>query len=316
MKKLIAFAIAIIIHVAILFGGNAIYRPAEIYLQQGQSSIEMNLVPSIESRESKEDQKKKESQNEQEERVVPTEIVEQPELLEEVSTPEENLEQNNIEEVYEVEHDQVTVTEDVTSQKEKANKEESILKESDHIKEQEITKNRNKKKKQPIVKKLQEVIKQNPVKEKIVKEKQTKEKEIHEKEKSNKLERNHDIVENVSPSEEKSKSDSNAPSSTEIVADILTKGITAPTIEGVSKPRYPSSCRRKAHEGVCILEATIDSKGNCTKISISQSAGCEKLNKSAIKALKRARFSPAKSLGINITSTKKVAFKFKIEDVD
>lgn len=115
---------------------------------------------------------------------------------------------------------------------------------------------------------------------------------------------------------EQSDTESETIPSTERLADLLDKGITAPSISGIKKPKYPFSCRKKGHEGVTVLQATIDKNGRCTAIQIISTAGCPKLDESALKVLKNAKFSPGKSFGVNITSTKKMAFKFKIKDID
>lgn len=103
--------------------------------------------------------------------------------------------------------------------------------------------------------------------------------------------------------------------SREIIADIKTKGvIVGAVVKNVFKPSYPLSCRRRGHEGITVLEVTILSKGKCGNIEIVKSAGCELLDKAAIKALKKAEYIPAKRLGVPFTSTKKIAFNFKLED--
>jgi len=103
--------------------------------------------------------------------------------------------------------------------------------------------------------------------------------------------------------------------SKEIIADVKVKGVTmGATINNVFKPFYPSSCKRQGHEGTTVLEVTILSKGKCGNIEIIKSAGCESLDKAARKALKKADFIPARRLGVPFTTTKKIAFNFKLED--
>ncbi|MFQ5686326.1 MAG: TonB family protein [Candidatus Scalindua sp.] len=103
--------------------------------------------------------------------------------------------------------------------------------------------------------------------------------------------------------------------SKEVISDIKEKGvITGASIKNVFKPFYPSSCKRRGHEGATVLEITILSKGKCGNIKIIRSAGCESLDKAAIKALKKADFIPARRLGAPFTTTKKIVFNFKLED--
>jgi protein TonB len=103
--------------------------------------------------------------------------------------------------------------------------------------------------------------------------------------------------------------------SKEIIADDKTKGVTmGAMVKNIFKPSYPSSCKRQGHEGTTILEVTILSKGKRGNIEIIQSAGCESLDKAAIKALKKAKYIPAKQLGVPFATTKKIAFNFRLED--
>lgn len=104
--------------------------------------------------------------------------------------------------------------------------------------------------------------------------------------------------------------------SREEIADLLEKGIREAVISGIEKPEYPLSCRKNGHEGTVILEVTIDKNGSCIGINLVQSAGCSSLDKSARKSLKNARFNPAERFGIKISSTKKIAFRFKIKEID
>ena len=114
---------------------------------------------------------------------------------------------------------------------------------------------------------------------------------------------------------QKQKNNTATQNSKEIIADVKVKGVTmGAMVKNVFKPSYPSSCKRLGHEGTIVLKVTILSKGKCDSIEIIKSAGCESLDKAAIKALKKAKYIPAKRLGIPFTTTKKLAFNFKLED--
>jgi len=111
------------------------------------------------------------------------------------------------------------------------------------------------------------------------------------------------------------KRDTTAIDSKEIIADIKEKGvITGAVIKDVLKPFYPSSCKRRGHEGTTVLEVTILSNGTCGNVDIIKTAGCESLDKAALQALKNADFIPAMRLGVPFSATKKIAFNFKLED--
>ena len=114
---------------------------------------------------------------------------------------------------------------------------------------------------------------------------------------------------------QKQKNNTATQNSKEIIADVKVKGVTmGAMVKNVFKPSYPSSCKRLGHEGATVLKVTILSKGKCGRIEIIKSAGCESLDKAAIKALKKAKYIPAKRLGVPFTTIKKIAFNFKLED--
>ena len=93
---------------------------------------------------------------------------------------------------------------------------------------------------------------------------------------------------------QKQKSNTATQNSKEIIADVKVKGVTmGAMVKNVFKPSYPSSCKRLGHEGATVLKVTILSKGKCGSIEIIKSAGCESLDKAAIKALKKAKYIPA-----------------------
>ncbi|NOG84487.1 MAG: TonB family protein [Planctomycetes bacterium] len=114
------------------------------------------------------------------------------------------------------------------------------------------------------------------------------------------------------PVPKQSKSTNN---SKEIIADVKVKGVTTGAmVKNVFKPSYPLSCKRQGHEGTTILEVTILSNGKRGNIDIVKSAGCKSLDKAAIKALKKAKYIPAKRIGVPFTASKKIVFHFKLED--
>jgi protein TonB len=58
-------------------------------------------------------------------------------------------------------------------------------------------------------------------------------------------------------------------------------------------PRYPFAARRRGEEGKVVLKLTIDEKGNLLNIEVIESTGSD-FTVSAIEAVKRSKFSPAK----------------------
>jgi TonB family protein len=58
-------------------------------------------------------------------------------------------------------------------------------------------------------------------------------------------------------------------------------------------PQYPFAARRRGEEGRVVLKLTIDAKGNLLNIEVIESTGSD-FTVSAIEAVKRSKFSPAK----------------------
>ncbi len=78
------------------------------------------------------------------------------------------------------------------------------------------------------------------------------------------------------------------------------------------EPEYPRSSRRKGHEGRVVLSVVILENGDYEKIKVAHSSGYSRLDKAALKALKRASFIPAKKDGMAVSSSKQIAFTFRL----
>lgn len=341
MKILIPFLIAVFIHIAFIFAGNKIYKPAEVYFEPGESAIEMKLVSSIASPQTKTplipeseiiketvETHKPEITEEIVEAEEPEEIVEteEPETTDEI-VETEDLEENVVEkdpklqpeEPEEPEEPEVkTETEPVVLEEEINEEQKSLLKADTDpvIVEEEINIEQElilKEDKEPV----KETIKEEVVKQQNLEEKPKKpilDNKISKNDKETKVNKN--VLEKKELLEEQIEADTDSTPSTEIVADTLDKGISAPKATGVKRPKYPYSCRKKGHEGVSVLEVVIDAQGNCVDIKIVKSAGCIKLDESAKKVLKKAKFIPAEQFGIKVTGSKKMAFRFRIKDLE
>lgn len=262
MKIPVSFLIAVVVHVVFLFAGNAIYKPAEVYFQHGESAIQIKLISSIQSHERKETSAAK--------RTMEDDIAEEAVKLQNPDSPSEPLKNDSaIKSV--LMPDQESVIDSAMNETYQS-KDESKTSDRQTSSDKSAKQNTN-------------IVKEND---------------------------QYKIARQVKDGDAESDS---APS-TEIIADLMEKGITALAVTGVEKPEYPLSCRRKGHEGVAILESTIDKDGKCIDINVVKTAGCSELDESAMNALKKARYTPAKSFGVNIRSTKRIAFRFTIKDID
>ena len=125
----------------------------------------------------------------------------------------------------------------------------------------------------------------------------------------------------VEKSEERKeeKKEDNTVNSREIVADLKEKGVITDTeVKMVSfyKPEYPEYCRKRGQEGVVILTVCISAEGMGHSIKIVKSSGYLKLDNAAVEALKKAKLIPARRMGVPVTTTERIAFRFRLEDIE
>jgi protein TonB len=75
-------------------------------------------------------------------------------------------------------------------------------------------------------------------------------------------------------------------------------GISARPIGGYQvKPRYPESARRRGIEGTVLLKMRITAQGRVEDVQVARSAGHPDLDESAMEAVRRWRFEPARRNG-------------------
>ncbi len=79
--------------------------------------------------------------------------------------------------------------------------------------------------------------------------------------------------------------------SVENAGDLSSKMISA------TPPRYPLEARRKHKEGVVVLTVLLGTDGSVADISISKSSGFDDLDKAALNAVRRWRWSPTQRNG-------------------
>jgi len=92
-------------------------------------------------------------------------------------------------------------------------------------------------------------------------------------------------------------------------------GMVPAKVVNLSKPKYPSYSRMHGEEGTVVFSVEVRTNGNPGKIEILSSSGYPRLDQAAIQALEKATFIPAKMGGSIVSSTKRIAFTFKlIED--
>ena len=88
--------------------------------------------------------------------------------------------------------------------------------------------------------------------------------------------------------------------------------LTEATSQSSVSPFYPQFSRRRGEEGVVMLALKISANGKVTNIYIEQSSGHKRLDKAAIKAVNKARFTPATRFGKPCESTLVQTFTFRL----
>ena len=90
--------------------------------------------------------------------------------------------------------------------------------------------------------------------------------------------------------------------------------VTEAAVQSACRPVYPGMSRRRNEEGIVVLSVDVDAAGVGSNIQIVQSSGHRRLDKAAVKALKKARFSPATRFGKPVASTLTRTFNFQLSD--
>ena len=78
----------------------------------------------------------------------------------------------------------------------------------------------------------------------------------------------------------------------------------------MNPPNYPPDERRRGIEGRVILVITVDANGDPTNIDVETSSGNRNLDREAVKAARRWRFSPAMRNGQRVGGRVRVPVDF------
>jgi len=89
----------------------------------------------------------------------------------------------------------------------------------------------------------------------------------------------------------------------------FTKCDSPPGLITLIRPKYPKEARKRNIKGSVILKAFVNTKGVVEEVKISE--GIKGLNKSAINAVKKARFKPAKYRGEKVPAWISLSIDFE-----
>jgi len=91
-------------------------------------------------------------------------------------------------------------------------------------------------------------------------------------------------------------------------------GISARPVGGYQvKPRYPESARRQGVEGTVLLKMRITEQGRVEDVQVERSAGHPDLDQSAMEAVQRWRFEPARRSGEPVAVWVLIPVEFKLQ---
>ncbi len=79
-------------------------------------------------------------------------------------------------------------------------------------------------------------------------------------------------------------------------------------------PRYPEAARRAGEEGLVLLEVVVDRSGRPKEVSLLEGSGHEHLDRSALAAVRRWIFEPARVGPLSVESTVQVPIRFRLDD--
>ena len=88
--------------------------------------------------------------------------------------------------------------------------------------------------------------------------------------------------------------------------------VEAPVPVRMVAPEYPSELRRDGLGGVVTIACTIDEQGNVKDITIQKTTN-EGFNRSALNALKKWKFKPARLDGVAVAQKVTIPLKFSVD---
>lgn len=96
-------------------------------------------------------------------------------------------------------------------------------------------------------------------------------------------------------------------------ASLAQKVVSAPSVSRRTTPRYPTSARKAGLEGTTQIAATVNSRGRVSSARVTVSSGHSSLDSSALAAVKKWRFKPARNgLGEGVAQQLVVPVTFRL----
>ena len=79
------------------------------------------------------------------------------------------------------------------------------------------------------------------------------------------------------------------------------------------RPDYPKGARQRGEQGEVVLEISVSVDGTVDGVYVVSSSGFSELDEAAVRATRRARFTPAKSDGHAVSSTARLTLSFQLK---
>ena len=79
------------------------------------------------------------------------------------------------------------------------------------------------------------------------------------------------------------------------------------------RPDYPKGARQRGEQGEVVLEISVSVDGAVSGVTVVSSSGFSELDDAAVRATRRARFTPAKADGRPVSSTARLTLSFQLK---
>lgn len=79
------------------------------------------------------------------------------------------------------------------------------------------------------------------------------------------------------------------------------------------RPEYPKGARQRGEQGNVVLEIGVGADGVCAEAKVVVSSGFPELDEAAVKAVRAARFTPAKSGTRRVSSIARLTLSFRLK---
>jgi protein TonB len=78
--------------------------------------------------------------------------------------------------------------------------------------------------------------------------------------------------------------------------------------------QYPNASRRLNEQGLVVVAVYMDTEGLPQQVQVVQSSGFERLDRAAVKGVKRARFRPYTENGLPLAGWARIPIPFELEN--